>query len=127
MSVTVEQLWSERIEHNMPWVPGYKVPKKFRHRYVSIHPIRCVPDTYRQHLEDYYWGTRIKKSWELYQQYSAADSARFLTINALQSRVVLAESEVARLKAKWEPEAAGRMGLFKRWLHVKLLQWKLIV
>ena len=110
MSRTIDQVWSEPIEHGMPWIPGYEIPVEFRGRYVSLRPIRPVRDyTHDDRLKKnstYDWGTRLQDAFYKY----SATAAR----NALSC-------------PWWKPKLNGRFDEFRYWLHLQLLRWKVIV
>lgn len=106
MSVSVEQLWNEKVYHNMPWLPGHAVPEDFRNKYVSLKPIRCVNDDTadirsRAPLD---WGDRLRKSWITYKYI------------ATQPR-----------QAWWKPQLNTWFDRLRYTLHLKLIEWKIVL
>ena len=113
MSHGSEDIWNERIEHGMPWLPGYEIPLEFRGRYIPVGPrIRLVFDeTYAHYkkpdpLDSFSWEVRFKAAYIKYVRLAALNAA----------------------KCPWYlPNLKTRFDKVRYWLHLKLIEWKVII
>lgn len=110
MSHTIEQLWSERIEHGCSSIHGFEIPKEFQSKYVSLRPIRPIRDSANDErlrsAQEYDWKNRLNDAFYKYNRLATLNSGK---------------------NPWWKPKLNGRFDEFRYWLHLKLIQWKVVV
>jgi hypothetical protein len=128
---TVEMMWKEPIAHACSWLPPFSpISKKDRKHYVSIKPIRLIIDnneawSQRQEQVRENIAALAIKSFKVLPEIQARIENERKGIKAAVERIAFLEAELANsIKKPYIVTFFDRI----RWaLHLRLLQWKVII
>lgn len=95
----------------MPWLTGWEIPPEFRDRYIPVGiRIRPFSDASNERkpnlLDSFSWDVNFKVAFSKYSRLAALNAAR---------------------RPWYMPDLKTRFNRIRYWLHLKLIEWKVVI